>query len=93
MAIPEQYGRRLIPQILDTLAFVEPDRILYSVMNSSDISHGFKDISARAFANAVNKTAWWLYSQIGEDSVVQTAAYIGPRTWKKKMTLKRSSLY
>ncbi|KAF5250787.1 hypothetical protein FANTH_4059 [Fusarium anthophilum] len=79
MAVPEQYGQRLIPQILDNLAFVEPDRILYSVMSSSNISNGFQDISARAFANAVNKTAWWLYSQIGENSAVQTAAYIGPQ--------------
>ncbi|KAF5593543.1 transferase family [Fusarium subglutinans] len=48
-------------------------------MSSLNISDGFQDISARAFANAVNKTAWWLYSQIGENNVVQTAAYIGPQ--------------
>ncbi|KAK1704900.1 uncharacterized protein BDZ83DRAFT_594754 [Colletotrichum acutatum] len=78
MTVPEQYGRRLIPQILDSLASVEPHRILYSVANSSNISYGFQDISARAFAKAVDKTAWWLHSQVGESSDVRTVAYIGP---------------
>ncbi|KAK0381129.1 hypothetical protein CLIM01_01486 [Colletotrichum limetticola] len=78
MTVPEQYGRRLIPQILDSLASVEPHRIIYSVANSSNISHGFQHISARAFAKAVDKTAWWLHSQVGEKRVVRAAAYIGP---------------
>ncbi|KAL0765367.1 hypothetical protein CaCOL14_012116 [Colletotrichum acutatum] len=79
MTVPEQYGRRLIPQILDSLASVEPHRILYSVANSSNISYEFQDISARAFAKAVDKTAWWLHSQVGESSDVRTVAYIGPQ--------------
>ncbi|KAJ3533667.1 hypothetical protein NM208_g7881 [Fusarium decemcellulare] len=78
MTVPEIYGRRLIPQIADSLASLEPHRIIYSVANSSNISDGFQHVSARAFAKAVDKTAWWLHSQVGKCSVVQTAAYIGP---------------
>lgn len=74
-----KYGKRLIPQILDSLASAEPNRIIYSVATFSDSSHGFRHISARTFANAVDKTAWWLLKQIGNPIVIQTVGYIGPR--------------
>ena len=73
------YGRRLIPQILDTLASTEPDRIIYSVASFSNDTHSFRHISARIFANAVNKTAWWLHDQVGKPTSIETVGYIGPR--------------
>ncbi|KAF1982044.1 acetyl-CoA synthetase-like protein [Aulographum hederae CBS 113979] len=60
-----KYGKRLIPQILDVLASVDPDRIVFSVKTLSDDSPTFRHISARAFAKAVDKTAWWLHNQVG----------------------------
>lgn len=83
MDTPTEYGRRLIPQILDRLASTEPDRIIYSVATFSDDTHSFRHISARIFANAVNKTAWWLHDQIGRPMLLETVGYIGPREWKK----------
>jgi hypothetical protein len=79
MASSTDYGRRLIPQILDDLALAEPDRILYSIATSPDISRGFQEVSARTFARAVDKTAWLLRDQIGESSTLQSVGYIGPR--------------
>ncbi|KAL8722330.1 MAG: hypothetical protein Q9225_001178 [Loekoesia sp. 1 TL-2023] len=73
-----EYGKRLIPQILDNLASAEPDRIIYSVATFSDISHEFRHISARTFAKAVDKTAWWLHDQVGKPTLIQTVGYIGP---------------
>ena len=73
------YGRRLIPQILDALASTEPDRIIYSVASFSNDTQRFRHISARIFANAVNKTAWWLRDQVGKPSLIETVGYIGPR--------------
>ncbi|MCJ1283549.1 hypothetical protein MMC26_002879 [Xylographa opegraphella] len=78
MATSTNYGKRLIPQIMDNLASTEPDRIIYSIAISSDIACGFRHVSARAFVNAVDKTAWRLHNQIGESSVIQTVGYIGP---------------
>ncbi|KAM7208256.1 chloramphenicol acetyltransferase-like domain protein [Naviculisporaceae sp. PSN 640] len=74
------YGRRLLPQILQDVAVAEPDRILYSIAKSSDISEGFRTVSARVFLNAVDKTAWLLYNQLGENlsPSVPAVAYIGP---------------
>jgi hypothetical protein len=60
------YGRRLIPQILDRLAKADPERIVYSITSFSDGFPAFKDITARDFAQAVDKTAWWLYKHLNE---------------------------
>jgi hypothetical protein len=79
-----EYGKRLIPQILDSLASTDPDRIIYSVAKFSDISQDFRHISARNFANAVDKTAWWLHNQVGKPTSVQTVGYIGPRTLERQ---------
>lgn len=85
MATSTDYGKRLIPQILDGLASSEPNRIIYSVATSSDISQGFREVSARAFAKAVDKTAWLLHNQIGQSLTIQTVGYIGPRKLETKM--------
>ncbi|KAF4467008.1 hypothetical protein FALBO_6157 [Fusarium albosuccineum] len=73
------YGNRLIPQILDDLASAEPNRILYSTAKSSDLSQGFHDVSASAFTKAVDKTAWLLRRQLGENPEIRAVGYIGPR--------------
>ncbi|KAL6918333.1 hypothetical protein FSST1_009828 [Fusarium sambucinum] len=71
-------GNRLIPQILDDLASAEPDRIIYSWAKSSDLSQGFRHVSARAFTRAVDKTAWLLQRELGETSEIRSVGYIGP---------------
>lgn len=73
------YGNRLIPQIIDDLASAEPGRVLYSVAKSSDISQGLRDVSARAFTEAVDKTAWLLRRELGESPEIRAVGYIGPR--------------
>ncbi|KAI1874087.1 uncharacterized protein JN550_002666 [Neoarthrinium moseri] len=71
-------GTRLIPHVVDEVSATEPNRIVYSVALSADISKGFYEISARNFANAVNKTAWWLQGLIGRSDKFETIAYIKP---------------
>ncbi|KAF1934949.1 acetyl-CoA synthetase-like protein [Clathrospora elynae] len=72
------YGRRLIPQIMDQLAGTHPDRIVFSIADTSGDNLEFKNITARAFVEAVDKTAWWLYEQVESSSQVQPIGYIGP---------------
>jgi hypothetical protein len=92
---PQHYGKRLIPQILESLALAEPNRIVYSLASFSNDTAHFQTISAREFAKAVDKTAWWLHNQIksqkrdqngtnGEDhgeisKRILPVGYIGPR--------------
>ena len=79
MATLQQYGRRLIPHIVDDLAMSEPERIVYSFPKSQNVSQGFRDVSARELARAVDKVAWWLHNEIGKSSSLETIGYIGPR--------------
>jgi len=75
----QDYGKRLIPQILDDLASTEPEQTVISVATFTDTSHDFRPISALELAKAVDKTAWWLHSVIGRSKSIETAGYIGPR--------------
>lgn len=61
---PQNYSKRLIPQILDSLALAEPDRITYSLASFANDTAQFHTLSARTFAKAVDKTAWWLHNQL-----------------------------
>lgn len=74
-----QYGRRLVPTIVDDLARDEPNHILYCIPKNDQLENGCRDISARVFANAVNRTAQWIETQIGRSDVFKTVAYVGPR--------------
>jgi hypothetical protein len=79
LGISIEYGRRLILQILENLASAEPDRILYSVATFSEDSRTFRHVSARDFANAVDKTSWWLRHNVGDSGSIRAVGYIGPR--------------
>lgn len=94
MTTSADYGKRLIPHILDNLASVEPDRIIYSIATSSDISQEFRHVSARGFAKAVDKTAWHLHNHIAESPMIQAVGYIGPRKLadiRKKAATKKTT--
>lgn len=72
------YGKRLIPQIMDSLAAAEPERIVFSLTTLSGNSLEFRHISARVFTQAVDKLAWWLHEQVGSPDSIQPMGYIGP---------------
>jgi hypothetical protein len=93
-----EYGKRLIPQIMEDLARSEPDRIVYSLASFPDQTAHFRTISAAAFAKAVDKTAWFLHDRLrardgaqengnGElqdrsNKGILPIGYIGPRKLK-----------
>ncbi|KAJ5131931.1 Isocyanide synthase-NRPS hybrid crmA [Penicillium atrosanguineum] len=79
--VSTEYGRRLIPQIINELAASEPERTVFSL---ASLSNGFlklNPISAQRFTRAVDKTAWWLRDQVGTPDLLQPMAYIGPRSF------------
>ncbi|KAF7556944.1 hypothetical protein G7Z17_g989 [Cylindrodendrum hubeiense] len=75
---PIPYGKRLIPQIMDSLAAAEPERTVFSLTTLSGNSLDLRHISAREFTRAVDKTAWWLHCQVGKPDSIQPVGYIGP---------------
>ena len=72
------YGRRLIPHLIDERAQCGWKRPLTSIPRSSTPKDGFKDVSYRQFANAVNHCAWWLQEVLPKTQKLRTIAYSGP---------------
>lgn len=103
MAASGPYGRRLIPNIIDERARIDPERPVFSIpsafqgrrleldgtfsprvvlpvpVSSNPVSQGFRDISARTFAYAVDRVAWLLDAEVGKGLSFPSIAYIGPR--------------
>lgn len=72
------YGERLIVQVVDELARKTPERIYATITRSPyEITEGFRDVTIREFANAVNCAAWWIDGQFGLSKTFDVIAYIG----------------
>lgn len=68
---------RLVHLIPDHLAEAAPDHPLFSYPRTSNLQDGFRDISSRCFANAINRTSWYLRSLLGPPKHFDTVAYMG----------------
>ncbi|KAL2161080.1 hypothetical protein VTH06DRAFT_8793 [Thermothelomyces fergusii] len=75
-----EYGKRLLVNIVDERAQAEPDREWVSIPTSSDPRDGWKKITYRQAADAVNRVAHKLASTTGrpKEGEFPTVAYIGP---------------
>ncbi|PSN59431.1 acetyl-CoA synthetase-like protein [Corynespora cassiicola Philippines] len=71
------YGKRLVPLVVDEVAKNDPGRICFSYPRSSNLKDGFRDVNFRTFANAVNKTAFFIQREIGRSSMFETVMYMG----------------
>lgn len=73
-----EFGKRLLPQVVDHHARTEPSRVYASVPKSAvNLSDGFQDVTMAELANIVNRLSWWLESTLGVGSL-NAIAYIGP---------------
>ncbi|AEO67434.1 e1d19424-68e3-4b8d-b354-183af06ce9e3 [Thermothielavioides terrestris] len=79
-AQPTAYGKRLFVDIIDDRARNEPHREWVSIPNSSDPKDGWKKITYKQAANAINRVAHKLVNVAGlpADGEFPTVAYIGP---------------
>ncbi|KAH8651039.1 nonribosomal peptide synthetase [Xylariales sp. PMI_506] len=74
------YGNRLIPHIIDETARQDPQREAFQIPRSSDPKDGWKTVTFKEFANAVNHVAHRIVEISGEPpkNAFPTIAYIGP---------------
>lgn len=72
-------GTRLFPSLVDDITRSDPNRILYSIARTRDPSDGFLDVSAKSFARAVDRCAWYLQDQLGPVHDPPTVTYMAPQ--------------
>ncbi|KAH8127568.1 acetyl-CoA synthetase-like protein [Trichoderma asperelloides] len=73
-----EYGRRLIPNIIDERAESNPTKAFASIPRSKDLADGFVDITYALIANAINRASWWLSHSMGNTETSEVFAYLGP---------------
>ena len=69
------YGRRLLPVLIDEISRDDPGRIYVSIPRTSMPEDGFKDVTYRSLANAINRAAWWLEKNLGKGQNFEVLAY------------------
>ena len=71
----------LLAARIDHYAQKEPNRIYASVPKSDNLDDGFRDITYRDLARAINKACWWLDTRLlqVQDTSFPTFAYSGSR--------------
>lgn len=76
----EAYGQRLVPVLLDRVAAEDPTRECIQVPRSTEPADGWKSISWKGMANAVNRCAHRIVDIAGKpaEGTFPTVAYIGP---------------
>ncbi|KAI4162629.1 MAG: hypothetical protein LQ342_003675 [Letrouitia transgressa] len=74
-------GRRLLANVIDSHAANDPIRVWASVpVNDEDLTQGFRDITYKEFADAINLASWWLAQNVASTTApFQTVAYSGPK--------------
>lgn len=75
---PTPYGQRLLSAVIDERARNNHERPFASVPLTADVRDGLRDVSYRAFANAINRCARWLASNLGASTTFENLAYMGP---------------
>lgn len=71
------YGRRLLPTLIDERASSEPSKPFAAIPKSSDVRDGFVDISYHELARAINRCSWWLENKLGKGRCFETVGYLG----------------
>lgn len=66
--------RRLYPAAIDYRAEHSPDKVFAILPNGDRLEDGFYELNYRAFAKAIDETAWWLDSVLGAESTTSKAA-------------------
>ena len=83
-----KYGERLIPSFVDELAHTRPDQLFALVPKCPRYGDGLIDVTIKAFARAINRTATWMESKIGRSDNFETVAYIGPSKYYPALKIK-----
>jgi hypothetical protein len=73
----ESLHKRLLATTVDDRAATSPNERFAVIPQGTEISHGFRDVSMKDIAQAVNSMCWWIESTIGPAQSPETLAYMG----------------
>lgn len=73
------WREELTPHIVDRLAKVTPSAV-HALYPKSTVTYeeGYRAITYKDLANAVNGIAWWLHEALGPSDNFDVLAYVGP---------------
>lgn len=70
-------GRRPIPSEIDNIAAKTPTKLYARIpVDDKDLAKGYRDVSIKHLANAMNSASFWLDEVLGE---TKSFAYYGAR--------------
>ncbi len=70
-------GVMVLSRTVDFLAASNPDQVWMTLPRSTDLTKGWRTITFKDLACAVNNMARWIESRIGISRDGETAAYMG----------------
>lgn len=72
-------AKQLLPHMVEELARLQPEKLYAEVpLSPTSLEEGYRKITYRNLANAVNGMAWFLKNTLGPAQGFPTLQYIGP---------------
>ena len=79
VAEPLEPGKQLLNHMVDDIARVRPCSVWAEMpVSTTSYEAGFRKITYRMLANAINGAAWWMHQSLGPGQEFETLAYFGP---------------
>jgi acyl-CoA synthetase (AMP-forming)/AMP-acid ligase II len=73
----ESHVKRLLATTVDDRAEASPSQRFAVIPQGSESSNGFREVSIKEMAQAVNAMCWWIESTVGPADSRETLAYMG----------------
>ena len=80
-------GQRLLPTLVDQLSTSDPERVFLSYPSSPRPIDGYRDVTYREFAAAINRCSWWLDKHLGRSDDLRTLTYFGFRDLRSTVVM------
>lgn len=88
IAPPPTPPTRLLNHVVDDIATENPDALYAELpLSPTSFGAGFRKVTYRAFANAINGMAWWLHRTLGPGKHFETLLYLGPNDLRHNILL------
>ncbi|KAL9065871.1 MAG: hypothetical protein Q9161_007924 [Pseudevernia consocians] len=85
--VPSDCGQRLLPTLVDQLSTSDPERVFLPYPSGTRPIDGYRDVTYREFAAAINRCSWWLDKHLGRSDDLRTLTYLGSRDLRSTVVM------